>query len=116
MRSFIFVSSALACLALATPSVAEELVGKELIAAVNGKTLTCKSGGRNVVIKFGKFKDNKIPFQATVGGRNIKAGYKLTKAGKFRQINSNASRKIVRDDKGNVTITGNGIKKTVCPK
>jgi len=115
MKFALAALATLTCFSFATPTLAKELVGQELVNMVNGKTLKCKAGQKNMTIKFGTLQKNKIKFDANLGGRKIKSGYRLTKKGKFAHETSGASRKFVLDGNGVLTMSGNGIAKTKCP-
>lgn len=115
----IFSTSVAVSLAfLSTPVSAAEIKGADLVAALNGNTFDCKFSSGSMVWSFAKSDPagNNFPYTVTMDGKTTQAGYKLHKNGKMRHASTNASRKIVQNKNGSLTVSASGIQKTTCVK
>ncbi len=57
-----------------------------------------------------------FPYTVTMDGKTTQAGYNLHKNGKMRNASTNASRKIVQNKNGSLTVSGSGVPKSTCVK
>lgn len=103
-------------LLMSAPVSAAELKGAELVEALNGKSFRCSWKKSTMDWTFAKSDPNgkKFPYVVKLGSRTVKQAYRLHKNGTMRHNETNKTRKIVRNDDGSFTVSGNGIPTERC--
>lgn len=111
------ISSALALATfIAQPALAQELTGRDLLAAIGGRHFDCLMGQTQLEWVLGNIASGAttLPYSATVHGKTVTAAYQLTDTGRLTSEGYGDERRVETGPDGVLTITRSDGRAMTC--